>query len=240
MDYYSTTDTEEELYFMPYYSNRLERGLNQRMFLLEVSRIMDIPEDEVISDNFIWKFRVQGTTSTYLLNISSSNFSCSCPDFHERGRICKHMYFIIGRIGQCNNLLETLETQIENGNRGSRLTDEELSILTYALTNRLQERLGLIKEKKKETPEETKVIIDDDCTICYETLGEDAVECRDGEGNHCAYYFHRECIDSWLKTSKSCPLCRRSWNKNTGNDINDPNFDPMEYLNNKKILLQTT
>ena len=50
----------------------------------------------------------------------------------------------------------------------------------------------------------------DSCYICYELykLGEYK------RSLHCGHHFHKKCIDKWLKTNVSCPLCRNDIFKN--------------------------
>lgn len=43
---------------------------------------------------------------------------------------------------------------------------------------------------------------EDDCTICYNTLQEDSIKLR------CSHMFHKSCINQWIKTSPTCPICR--------------------------------
>ena len=48
--------------------------------------------------------------------------------------------------------------------------------------------------------------IEEDCPICMEKLT--------GKLGHmdCKHYFHKECLDKWVKMSKNndCPICRKS------------------------------
>ena len=46
------------------------------------------------------------------------------------------------------------------------------------------------------------VEVDDDCSICYNSLKEDSIKLR------CSHTFHRTCISQWIKTSPTCPMCR--------------------------------
>jgi hypothetical protein len=43
------------------------------------------------------------------------------------------------------------------------------------------------------------------CAICQETL---APEQEGRKLNACSHWFHRGCIDTWLKTNVHCPVCR--------------------------------
>ena len=48
--------------------------------------------------------------------------------------------------------------------------------------------------------------IEEDCPICMEKLS--------GKWGHmdCKHYFHKECLDKWVKMSKNndCPICRKN------------------------------
>jgi len=72
-------------------------------------------------------------------------------------------------------------------------------------------QLGTNKKKRK-TPE-PKVEIST-CSICFEDYGPgeyvQKVDCFCNRG-----YFHKKCIDKWLKKKQTCPLCRDSVSKNT-------------------------
>src|SRR6056297_845776 len=69
-----------------------------------------------------------------------------------------------------------------------------------------------INKRKRKTPE-PKVEIST-CSICFEDYapGEyvQNVDCLCNRG-----YFHRKCIDKWLRKKQTCPLCRDSISKNT-------------------------
>jgi len=44
-----------------------------------------------------------------------------------------------------------------------------------------------------------------ECAICLENL----VQGESLRGVPCAHYLHRACLDQWLATSGSCPVCRK-------------------------------
>jgi len=47
------------------------------------------------------------------------------------------------------------------------------------------------------------LLIIEKCSICLKNIYE-----NDFEKTLCKHYFHKECIDTWLLTKNSCPLCR--------------------------------
>jgi hypothetical protein len=44
-----------------------------------------------------------------------------------------------------------------------------------------------------------------DCAICLDVF-EHGVVCS--EVSECHHLFHRDCIDVWMKTKTTCPMCR--------------------------------
>ena len=47
-----------------------------------------------------------------------------------------------------------------------------------------------------------EVKIEDDCSICYNSLNQDSIKLR------CSHIFHKSCISEWIKQSVTCPICR--------------------------------
>ena len=56
-----------------------------------------------------------------------------------------------------------------------------------------------------------------DCTICRENLNTNSLYYQDkGIDSHvvegsCGHSFHYECINSWVQTNKTCPICFIQW-----------------------------
>ena len=70
--------------------------------------------------------------------------------------------------------------------------------LTAKLSGLSQETIDTIKSSN--VTQETEK----DCVICIE-------QCLVGEWTrtlHCAHFFHRHCIDPWLRVQNNCPICR--------------------------------
>ena len=167
---------------------RAIRGLNQRMYLLNIKK-----------NSNSWDFGVEGSSrNSYKLQMNQSgNLSCSCPDFRTRHKICKHLYFIIGRIAKLESIVYLVK---------DKLTLQQYKHIENALISRFNsyqsdtiEQKG-VNNKKGEKGES--------CVICFESLeGETVIQCL----TTCKNFFHKECMDIWLSKNKKCPLCRADW-----------------------------
>ena len=62
--------------------------------------------------------------------------------------------------------------------------------------------------------------IDERCSICHDSYNENNVIRRI---NCCGHFFHCNCVDTWLATHITCPICRRDIRTNNDNNNNDNN-----------------
>ena len=58
--------------------------------------------------------------------------------------------------------------------------------------------------EKKELTYTNETYSDKECTICLEDFNEN----EKIYGLKCNHYYHKKCIDDWLKKHQTCPLCR--------------------------------
>ncbi len=58
------------------------------------------------------------------------------------------------------------------------------------------------------------------CIICSEDITNNLVYLN----CNCKYVYHNSCISSWLNTSKTCPTCRRDFNKKEDIKINREDY----------------
>lgn len=130
-------------------------------------------------------------------------------DFQRQKRPCKHIYFIVCRVAQFDELLRKMPNS-------TSMTQTNLELLSTMLRDRLGARLKKNEAKgddhnndhnkqELEPKEEIKLGDDKDCAICFEELEEteDLKQCR-----QCKKYLHTECIRAWLTKNSTCPLCR--------------------------------
>jgi hypothetical protein len=50
-----------------------------------------------------------------------------------------------------------------------------------------------------------KFHLSDDCSICYERMTS-----KDKTTTRCKHVYHSACLERWLTTSNTCPLCRET------------------------------
>ena len=185
---------------------RKGRALLERLYLLEAKCLHNV-----------WSFVVRGSSGKNYDIVISSKVSCSCFDCKQRRRICKHIYFIIGRVAQNKELLVQL---------GDNL-NVNLFALDPLLANKINNRINgpkntIVADSKTDHSERDKT-----CSICYEdTVEASSVDARRRLCKLCNNVFHSECINIWISRNPTCPLCRNTWV-----DINET--DELAYFSNK-------
>ena len=171
-------------------SSRAERAILQRMFLMCATN----------KGANGWTFLVQGSRGTcYDVHFHDVSLSCTCPDFEQRELVCKHMFFIVGRVLGDRKLMNTL---------GRHTSPAAAALSTAGFATRIEARLRecLSTTGDEEEEESNKYGTAGDCVVCFEQLvrASAAWACK-GCGQAC---MHLECAICWFKRSPSCPLCR--------------------------------
>eukprot|EP00986_Skeletonema_menzelii_P016083 scaffold13605_cov145-Skeletonema_menzelii.AAC.13 len=200
---------------------RIDRALQQRLFLIESSTPSSCPQHGGPSI----KFSVLGSTgNVYEVTISKVPY-CSCPDA-AKGNLCKHLLFVMLKV-------VGLPANHHLVYQSAYLT-EELDQIVMALQTRL-ERLGrdvVANEKVQKVHADMKNGIksdnDDnnavarkevdgvDCPICFDELGSNLSQLTYCKGT-CGTNFHSKCIQMWTRQSAhksagpTCPACRQQW-----------------------------
>ena len=190
---------------------RKGRALVERLYLLEAKCIGG------------WSFIVRGSTGkNYDIVLSANKVSCSCFDCKQRRRICKHIYFIIGRVAQNKELLVQLG---DNLNVNVFALDP---LLSEKINNRINGRSHLASAQSTVSVAEplapitsSQVDRDTTCSICYEStlcVGKQSVDTavasQSSACSSCKNVFHTECINIWTSRNPTCPLCRNRWLRN--------------------------
>lgn len=183
---------------------RINRGLQQRLYLINVKKNC---EDD-------WKFDVEGSTGNIYEVRIKENITCECIDFHKRNKICKHIYFIIGKVFDKKNWLNT----IINDNPDINLFE------VYSENNSENNFNNFINDKfyKKKEPEpepeknpEKEVnkdyLCDELCGICYDNFTKEDLLDKIENCIVCKNYLHKSCLKVWLPRSSTCPYCRSNW-----------------------------
>lgn len=203
-------------------SDRIKRGLVQRLYLVNVLKVND-------SD---WEFNVEGSTGNIYEVKLCDNISCECIDFSKRKKICKHIYFIIGKV---LNKKEWLNNIGENPD--INLFDyffEKSSInLNDYIYERILEKKGdkekevekdikdIEKEKELQSKKNLDYLCEEVCPICYDNFEKEDLDNKIDDCNICKNYIHIACLKIWLRRSLTCPYCRSSWktcDKSCGKD----------------------
>jgi hypothetical protein len=191
--------------------NRLLKCCQERYYLLK-SKFLDKDEEE-------FELQVTGSNlNVYTIIFKDGNFSCNCPDLYRCKKLniyCKHVSFTICNIGKIYN---------ENIFKNQTIDEEDLNkIKTRLRTNCsydpsifsevLTEKFDYLKNvapgstKKFENIEEDNTRnLKDDCPICFSVLDindKNLYKCPD-----CLNSVHKDCMDVWLKTKKTCVFCR--------------------------------
>lgn len=95
-------------------------------------------------------------------------------------------------------------TRRENRRDRENIRDQELIPLAR-VTPVQQSKAPFAIQKKKSLFAKNKTLpLPKECSICLDPLKGKPVQCC-----QCGHCFHEACILKWLKTSTTCPLCRR-------------------------------
>jgi len=167
---------------------RKSRGLTQNIYLIDI-----------ITEKTQKTFEVMGTSgSTYNVKITNRP-ECSCLDYKNRRRRCKHIYFVLMRIMGLPEIASDepyfsnlqLETMYKNMSEViDKLRDKKV----------IGNNTGIVEQKPT----------DDLCPICLDNLenGEPLDYCQYG----CGKSVHVECFSMWVMRKKSvCVFCSKEW-----------------------------
>lgn len=176
--------------------NRINRALNQKIFLLKAN-----------FNDGVWTFYVQGTTfNTYEVIISDKKVECSCPDCQTRGYTCKHIIFIVGKVAKNEKKLKEITLNPLSVKLDQELTDSLTSRLTKRMEKKIKNNLIEIVEEENQ----------EDCIICFDPIT--SINREEQQCKVCGIIYHTACINKWLKNSGLCCHCKQPWKNNESVD----------------------
>ena len=109
-----------------------------------------------------------------------------------------------------NNLPENIRNQM------NRLSDRFLNYINSNGLNIIELRENTTLETYQNTSSEEE----ERCTICHENISRNEIIRKI---NSCNHIFHQDCIDIWLETHNTCPLCRGNIVNNLPTETESPN-----------------
>jgi predicted nucleic acid-binding Zn finger protein len=175
---------------------RIERALNQKLCLINQEK----RNDEI-------EYSIMGTTGNiYSIIINKRDiWKCSCPDYLNRKRDCKHILF--------------LQMKVLNSSKWNEISKYNLSDLW--IEKDLKQKYETKKRKlctKEEEINKKDLRKNDNCGICFELINEEdnIFGCP-----FCKNILHQFCWNQWLKVNNSCVFCRKKQKISSKEDNND-------------------
>jgi hypothetical protein len=188
------------------YNPRKERGRGRNIFLIQTHEY-----DQKIKER---KYDIMGTTkNVYTVTINKTP-SCTCPDYKQRGKRCKHIYFVLTQIMKVCEEREDIKSYTDN-----ELADmfSKIPMITENLRVNAQCLDNYLCKKNKNGEVDRKNITDEDvCPIC---LG-DMID-QDDELTYCKYScgssVHSDCFKMFnsQRNDVKCLFCQKKWIEET-------------------------
>lgn len=189
------------------YNTRKSRGLEQKIFLILTHEY----EKNILER----KYEVMGTSGNVYTVTIKNDPDCTCPDYVNRHKRCKHIYFVLMRIMKVSEGLENIETYSD--------TDLEVMFENIPqITENLRVdscKLAKFKQLKKNNNGEVKMreITEDDlCPVCLDGLyecKEELIYCK----YSCGHGIHKQCFDMYntKQDNIKCLFCHKEWKNNS-------------------------
>ena len=155
----------------------------------------------------------------------------SFNDYIRHVEICQHRSSIMNILNPMLNsfLVENnINTVINLGSNidfnmdsNVRIVNIENMLDSYEMNNMISELIGNVNHGVNNLEDAIKEIsadellmsnnMDEDanCSICLDNLIESSNQIVK---THCNHYFHKDCITTWLRDNRKCPLCQFDFN----------------------------
>lgn len=145
---------------------RIKRALSQPIYLIN-----QLPDQVYV---------IGGVTNVYTVDMK--NLKCSCPDFQNRKKNCKHIFFTQFKIEKTHSLITDKKVK----KRGKIIESEESCCICLEAFDIDTKTISNEKFEEESFP----------LTFCEK----------------CSHVFHKECMNIWKKHSckykVTCPQCR--------------------------------
>jgi len=161
------------------------------------------------------RYAVLGSTGNVYTVRVGELVSCDCPDA-AKGNVCKHQLFIFLRVlRQPRDSPLVFQRALLSSERAKLFASPHAArgpASTAVASSSVVQAYSAATGKAKATAPEHRGVKADDCPICFEALGSEALEvctsCRNG--------IHADCFRRWSASKAGvetvpCPLCRAPW-----------------------------
>lgn len=192
---------------------RKDRGKTQRIFLVHTHNYDD--------SDIVRSYDVMGTTGNLYTVTIKDIPTCTCPDYSQRQKRCKHIYFVLTRIMKVKPKHEDMATYSSKD-----LCDmfENIPQITDNLRVSGDEIKTYIKKTNKFDRNHKMQEIDENtlCPICLENMEgsfEPIIYCK----YSCGTPIHKECSSIYHKhtrTKECCIVCKVSMTEPSDTYIN--------------------
>ncbi len=212
-------------------STRIERCFTDNLYLVE-----SIPPN--LNEEKKRVYLIMGSTGNVYSVVITNKPTCTCPDFRQRKKRCKHIYFVLIRIMKVENPIikkftnDNLDEMFNNIPliTNNLIVDKSKRDKFHEITNNIKSNNS--KEINSKTDNKVKQRLNDNdiCPICLDNInnGKELDYCK----YSCGLTLHKKCFQMWEKRNKGiCVFCRANWYKNKKK--NKPNLY-VNLLNNDR------
>lgn len=199
-------------------------NINQRIYRAMSQRLYLVRQEEITqnSDQIGRKYAVLGSTGNIYEVLIQKLPSCTCPD-HAKGNLCKHIIFVllkVLKVREDSNLIyqkallksELAEIFANSPANCGVQARKEVVLAFDKMTKKISEGSNDSTVDNEEQKSSKK--LEGECPICFEDLTVDGSEGVDS-CSICKNYLHKDCLNRWLVSSRTCCYCRSSWRSNS-------------------------